>query len=143
MANIQIVIFKIGSESFGISIEEVLEIVSPQQVFKVPETSDFIEGISNIRNVVYLLVNLRKKFGLPSKEYDENTKFIVSNYKSSPVGFIVDQVNEVVWIDDSVIDRTPEKLTEHKNKSVTGIVKLEKGTILIFDMNRFMEGIGK
>lgn len=142
MANIQIVVFKVGSEDFGINVEHVMEIISPQQVYKVPESPDFVEGISSIRNIVCLVINLRTKFKLPSMEYDENAKFIVTGSESSPVGLLVEQVSEVIWVDDSVIDRTPENLSKYRKKNITGIAGLETGSILIMDINQFIEELG-
>jgi purine-binding chemotaxis protein CheW len=142
MANIQIVVFKVGSENFGIDIEQVLEIIDPQQVYKVPESPAFVEGISNIRNMVCLVINLRTKFKLPSREHNDNTKIIVTGSNSSPVGLLVDEVSEVMWIDDSVIDRTPESLAKYEKKDITGIAKLENNIILIVDANQFIEKLG-
>lgn len=142
MANIQIVVFKVGSESFGINVEHVMEIISPQQVYKVPESPDFVEGISSIRSIVCLVINLRTKFKLPSMEYDENAKLIVTGSESSPVGLLVEQVSEVIWVDDSVIDRTPENLNKYREKNITGIAGLETGSILIMDIGQFIEELG-
>jgi purine-binding chemotaxis protein CheW len=106
------------------------------------ESPAFVEGISNIRNMVCLVINLRTKFKHPSKEYDDNTKIIITGSNSSPVGLLVDEVSEVMWIDDSVIDRTSENLVKYEKKNISGIAKLENSIILIMDTRQFIEKLG-
>ncbi len=142
MANRKIIVFKVGSESFGMDIEQVKEIISPRQIFKIPGTPEFIDGLINIRNKVYTLINLRKKFKLTYREYDENTKIIVVNLSIEEICILVDEVNEIVWIDDSAVDSTPEKIKEYNEKNVTGIVSFEDKSILMLDINQLIEKIG-
>lgn len=140
MANQQIVIFKVGSEYFGLDIENVKEIIDVQQVFKIPETPDFIEGLVNIRNSVYTLINLRRKFNLPSRQHDENTKIIVTNSDSS-AGFLVDEVCEITWVDSSTVDNSEEAIKKYREKNISGIRHAENKTVLIIDTNQFIEKI--
>lgn len=142
MADLQIVIFKSGNEYFGLDIENVREIIDVQQVFKVPEAPDFIEGLINLRNSVYTLVNLRRKFNLPSKEHDENTKIIITNSDSS-IGFLVDEVCEITGIDSSAVDNSEEAIKKYSKKNISGITKVDDKTVLIIDIKQFIEKLTK
>lgn len=64
--DMQLVIFKLDKEEFGISIHTVQEIIRiPENISRVPKTDDFIEGVINLRGNVLPIVDMRKRFHLP------------------------------------------------------------------------------
>ena len=136
MASQQLVIFNINGESFGIEITQVKEIIKPMEIFKVPNTPDYIEGLINLRGKVHTVFNLRKKFGLPSLEFDDNTKIIIVNVNSMMVGFIVDEVNEIVRVEDEDMETTPKALaTNVHSRYITGVAKIGDRIILNLDLS--------
>ena len=96
MATQQLVKFQIGDQAFGIGITDIFQIIKPQEIFKVPNTPPFIEGLLNLRGKVLTVFNLRKRFNMPDKENDENTKILIVNSNDMLLGFIVDNVKEIV-----------------------------------------------
>ncbi|MCX7745624.1 MAG: chemotaxis protein CheW [Clostridia bacterium] len=135
MSNRQIVVFKINEEDFGIEITQVKEIIRPLEIYKVPNMPDFIEGLINLREKVYTVFNLRRKFNLPSKEFDDNTKIIIVNADTSTVGFIVDEVNEIIWIDEESIESPPETIRAANKKYLSSVAKTGSKAILLLDLN--------
>jgi purine-binding chemotaxis protein CheW len=79
MAVQQLVKFHIADEVFGIEIKQIFKILKPQEIFKVPNTPPFIEGLLNLRGQVLTVFNLRKRFNMPEKVNDENTKILIIN----------------------------------------------------------------
>ncbi|MCX7842182.1 MAG: chemotaxis protein CheW [Clostridia bacterium] len=135
MAGEQLVVFNINSESFGISITQVKEIIKPMEIFKVPNTPDYIEGLINLRGKVHTVFNLRKKFGLPNVAFDDNTKIIIVNVNSMTIGFIVDEVNEIIRVEDENIENTPKALmTGVNSRYLKGVAKTGERIILILDL---------
>ncbi len=70
MAVQQLVIFNVNNESFGVEITQVKEIIRPMDIYKIPNTPDYIEGLINLRGKVHTVFNLRKKFNLPDKSFE-------------------------------------------------------------------------
>src|SRR6266496_3696638 len=68
---LQLVSFKIGNEEFGLDILRVQEIVRLQDLTRVPNSPDFIDGVINLRGKVIPIIALRKRFGLQQQEYDK------------------------------------------------------------------------
>ena len=95
---LQLVSFKIGNEEFAVDILSVQEINRISKITKVPNTPDFIEGVINLRGRVIPVIDLRVKLGMPRKEYGINTRIVVVEINEQTVGFIVDEVNEVLRI---------------------------------------------
>jgi len=46
---VQLVVFDLGGEEYGLGIKEVKEIVKTGEITYVPNTPDFIRGIINLR----------------------------------------------------------------------------------------------
>jgi purine-binding chemotaxis protein CheW len=135
MATRQLVIFSINDEEFGIDIEQVNIIERPMEIFKIPNTPDFVEGLVNLRGKVHTVFNMRKRFKMPVKEFDDNTKIIMANTGSAVVGLVVDEVKEIIKVEDSDIESTPKVLMDMKRKYVSGIAKVENRIILLLDLD--------
>ncbi|HHW49342.1 MAG TPA: chemotaxis protein CheW [Clostridiaceae bacterium] len=133
MASRQLVIFNIGNEEFGIDINFVNSIEKPIEVFKIPNTPDFIEGLINLRGKVHTVINLRKRFNMPTREFDDSTKIIIVNANSSVVGFIVDEVKEIIHVDDENIENTPSVISDLKEKFISGVAKINGRIIIILN----------
>lgn len=136
MATKQFVIFNINNENFGVEIIQVKEIIKPMEIFKIPDTPEFIEGLINLRGKVHTVFNLRKKFHLPPLEFDDNTKIIIVNVNELMVGFIVDEVNEIIRVEDEDIENTPPSITTLNKKYITGIAKVGEKVILLLDLSQ-------
>jgi len=135
MASRQLVVFRIEEEDFGVEITQVNEIIRPIEIFKVPNTPEYIEGLINLRGKVHTVVNLRKRFNLPSREFDDNTKIVIASVKSVIVGFIVDEVKEIVKVEDEDTENAPSALVGLKRKYVKEIAKIGERVILIPDLD--------
>lgn len=133
MASRQFVIFNLNGENFGIEITEVKEIIKPVEIFKVPNTPEFIEGLINLRGKVHTVFNLRKKFGIPTREFDDNTKIIIAGVDSAVVGFIVDEVSEIINVEDEDMENAPQSITISNKKYLKGIAKVNEKIVLLLD----------
>jgi purine-binding chemotaxis protein CheW len=139
MAGRQLVIFKVNQENFGIDINQVNIIVEPMEIFKVPNTPDYVEGLINLRGKVYTIFNLRKKFGLPTKEFDENTKIILVKLNTLIVGLIVDEVNEIVTFEDQEMEPAPPSISTGWNRRfISGVAKKSEKLVMILDMESLL-----
>ena len=138
MGNCKLVIFNLNGENFGIEITQVDTIIEPMEIFKIPSTPIFIEGLINLRGKVYTVFNLRKKFNLPTKEFDDNTKIIIVNVDSTMVGLIVDEVMEIATFDENNIESAPQSILSLDRKFINGIAKKDEKIVLILDLNRII-----
>ncbi|CAN2040318.1 purine-binding chemotaxis protein CheW [Candidatus Magnetomoraceae bacterium gMMP-15] len=95
--------FSIDDEEYAIYIENVIEIVTNQKIIHAPDVPDYIKGLINLRGRVIPLMDVRLRFGLFEKEYDDRTCIIVVETDEISTGLIVDMVKEVVEIPDKNI----------------------------------------
>ena len=138
MASRQLVIFKVNNEDFGVEIGQVSSIEKPMEIFQIPNTPDYIEGLINLRGKVHTVFNLRKKFSLPVKEFDDNTKIVITNVNNLNLGFLVDEVNEIVRIEDESIEVTPKVISSVDKEYLKGIAKMGDRLVLLLDLGRVL-----
>lgn len=134
----QLIKFQVGDEVFGIGITQIHQILKPQEIFKVPNTPPFIEGLLNLRGKVLTVFNLRKRFNMPDKENDENTKIIIINKDEYLLGFTVDSVTEIVRIPDEEFVETPPTLKSFDRRFLSGVAKLGDKLILMLNLDQVL-----
>jgi purine-binding chemotaxis protein CheW len=129
---IQVVTFRLGKEEFGIGIEEVQEINRLNKITSVPQTQSFIEGVMNLRGNVIPVIELKKRFGMPLKEYDESTRVIIITIMGKLTGLIVDSVSEVLRLSKDTIEPAPRIIkTKTETEFLKGVCKLDKANRMI------------
>lgn len=135
---LQLVSFKISNEEFGVDILCVQEINRMLQITKMPNTPEFIEGVINLRGRVIPVLDLRIKLGMPRKEHDKNTRIIVVELKGKTIGFIVDEVSEVLRIPKSITEAPPEMVGGVNSDFITSIGKLEDRLLILLDLEKIL-----
>lgn len=135
MATLQQVVFKLDKEEYGIDIMKVNGIEKYQEVVKVPNAPEYIEGMINLRGEVLPIFSLRKKFNLEDKQYDEETKIVVVYTGDIKIGFIVDSVQEILQIEESDIEVAPPIVAGINRKYIKSVAKVEKRMIVLIDID--------
>lgn len=135
---LQFVTFKIGNEEYGIDILKVQEINRIVDITPVPNSPHYIEGVMNLRGKVIPVVNLRKMFGLGSKEWDNTSRIIVVDV-GVILGMMVDSVSEVLRVSSNIIDPPPSMTTNISSEYVKGIGKLNDRLLILIDIDRLFK----
>jgi purine-binding chemotaxis protein CheW len=138
MSTKQYVVFSIDGEEFGLSIENISSIEKMLEIFKIPNAPDYIEGLANLRSKVHTVFNLRKRFNLPSIEFDDDTKIIIVNTSSAEIGIIVDEVHEIVKVDEDQFSPMPSSLSNLKDRFLSGTAKVDDRLIMILDSEKVL-----
>lgn len=135
---LQLVTFSIGEEEFGVDILKVQEIIRTMEITKVPRAPDFVEGVINLRGKVIPIIDLRKRFGLPTRDHDKHTRIIVIEINNMIVGFVVDSVSEVLRIPASTVEPPPPVVSGLESEYISGVGKLEDRLLILLDLNRLL-----
>lgn len=133
---VQLVIFKIGEEEFGVEINQVREIVKLVSITRMPKAPVFIEGVVNLRGQIITVIDLAKRLDLPSTGKTEETRIMVVEVGENTVGMIVDSVSEVLRLSIDDIEDTPSLIdTEVHEKYLRGVGKSEDRLLILLDLN--------
>lgn len=130
----QYVVFRLGKEEYGFDVSVVKEIRDIESVAKVHRSPEYIEGVMNLRGKLVTVVDLRRRLGLEAKTPDDLTKIVVVEAPDAPVGFLVDEVSEVIWVSSDEIESAPTYVAEGmESEYVLGIAKLSGRLVTIVD----------
>jgi len=134
-------IFEIDNEDYGVEVANVKEIISmsEQKITSVPQMPDFIEGIINLRGDLIGVLDVRKRFGKETKDYDENTCVVVIMYNNYHLGLIVDGVKATQTIKPENVTAPPNAKLNSYNQFIRNIGQTADGVKLLLDMERFLE----
>ena len=122
----QVVVFRLGSEEFGVPIESVQEIVRvPETLTHVPKAPSAVEGVINLRGSVLPVIDLRRRLGLDTVERNDGQRIVVFMIRGVRTGFIVDAVAEVLKVPRQAIEPAP-RLSSEQATLLARMANLEK-----------------
>ena len=130
--------FRLGSEDYGIEIRYVTEIVGMQKITEVPDMPVFVKGVVNLRGQVIPVLDMRLRFNMQSRDYDERTCIIVVSISGSQVGLVVDTVNEVRNIDDDQISPPPKTAGADAARYIQGMGKVGESVIILLEGQKIL-----
>lgn len=130
--------FELAEEGYGLEIRHVTEIIGIQRVTKVPDMPEHVIGVLNLRGKVIPIIDVRRRFNLPSREYDDRTCIIVVDVAGRLVGLVVDKVNEVVDIAQKDIELPPATGKSH-GQYIQGMGKIGQQVKILLDVEILIE----
>ncbi len=134
---IQLVTFFIGSGEYAVDIGKVQEINRYNDVTKMPNTPDYIEGIINLRGKVMPVINLAKLMGLDGS-FLKDSKIMIADIRGVTTGLLVDNVSEVLRISSTLLEPPPVLSNEKSGDIVRAIAKLEDRLLMLLDLDKLM-----
>ena len=134
--SIQLVVFRLQEELFAAPIRQVVEIIKPQKVTRMPRAPHYVNGILNLRGQVFPVVNMHKRLSLPESETSSKTRIMVSEVNEAPMGLVVDAVEEVLRVPEDNIDEAPDLMEETTGRYISGVVRDEERMILMLDLEK-------
>jgi purine-binding chemotaxis protein CheW len=135
-------IFRLGSDEFGMDVIKVREIMGMQDVMPVPHAAVSVKGVINLRGEEIRVVDLRLKFGLPAVECTSQTCIIVvqTQLEEDPLlmGIVVDEVAEVVNLVASEVEETAVFGPGIDTPYLLGMAKVKNKVKILLDMDQVL-----
>jgi purine-binding chemotaxis protein CheW len=103
VSRLQLVIFSLEGEQYGIDTAQVKEIARMEEITPIPRCPQFIEGVLNLRGQILPVVCLRKRFALTARTDTSATRIVIVDAEGLKVGLIVDGVTEVSDIAEPLV----------------------------------------
>jgi purine-binding chemotaxis protein CheW len=130
--------FQLESEEYGIAIYHVTEVVGLQKITPVPDVPDFIKGVINLRGQVIPLMDVRLRFNIEPRDYDDRTCVIVVNIKDTAIGLVVDEVQEVQDIPENNVEPPPKVGRKKSNRFLQGLGKVGEKVTILLDVEKLL-----
>lgn len=129
------VLFYVGSEIYGIGINEVQGIEKYTNIIPVPNAPSYVDGIINLRGDIIPVFSLRNKFGLSEVPPTNETKLIVAKSRDATVAFQVDAVSEIVTLDEKSISVAPPMVHSSKTGYIASIAYVNDKLVILINLD--------
>ena len=136
-AELQLVGFRVGQQSYALPIESVREIVRPPEITAVPQSPAHVAGVMNLRGRILPVIDLRKRFSMPAETSSKN-RVLVTSEEGKFVGFLVDSASEVLKVLPDAIEPSPKLFGENNERYVTGIARHMGRLVILLDAHKLL-----
>jgi purine-binding chemotaxis protein CheW len=130
---------KLDNEEYGINITHVQSIEELQKIIAVPDLPPYVKGVINLRGNVIPVIDLRLKFHMEEREYDDRTCIVITKIHDKQIGLIVDTVSEVHDIPEANIEPPPTfKKSSGEGQYIAGIGKIGEEVKILLDISKLL-----
>lgn len=137
----KVVIFTLAGGEYAFFGSEVKEILSHANIFYVPGTPAFIEGVINVRGEIESVLNLTAFLGLPSSAKPGNSRILIAAGNEIRSGVLVDSVQDVLDIPESSIKPPLSTLADSIKGFIAGEFSYRDKTVTLLSVTRIFEKI--
>jgi len=135
---LQWVTFKLETETYGINVMQVQEVLRYTEIAPVPGAPSYVLGIINLRGNVVTVIDTRSRFGLESNEISDNTRIVIIEAEKQVIGILVDSVAEVVYLKASEIDDAPNVGNDDSAKFIQGVSNRDGELLILVDLDQLL-----
>lgn len=138
----QVVMFRIGTESFALEAGMVREIIDPIPATRVAGARAHVDRIVNVRGNVVPLADIRGRFGMPAAADSPDTRFLVLEVAVAGdpvvVALVADKVFAVTEVDPAACEAVPPVGTTWRPEYIRAIVKAGDDFIIVPDLEQIL-----
>lgn len=136
---LQYVTFRLSSETYGINVMQVKEVLRYTEIAPVPGAPIYVLGIINLRGSVVTVIDASQRFGLNTEEITDNTRIVIIEADGHEIGILVEAVSEVVYLKQSEIETAPNVGNDESSKFIQGVCNRNNELLILVDLNKLGE----
>ncbi len=135
VADLQVVVFSLGGETFALPVGTVREILDHRAAFRMPQGPAWFAGLIDVRGEAVPMVDLRVRLGLDPAAIGLTTRILVIDVplegRSVTLGLIVDRVLDVASFAGSAIETTPDIGVRWRSDYIEGVIRRQDGFVVL------------
>jgi purine-binding chemotaxis protein CheW len=135
---IQVACFRLGDDVFAADIMRIKEIIRLQRLVNLPKSPAFVEGALNLRGTVIPVVDLRKRFDLPTAPHNRNTRLLIVTVGKQVLGLVVDEVTEVISVPVRDVKPPPQVSGGVGAEYLVGVCIAGDSLIMLLNLDRIL-----
>ena len=135
----KLVAFSLNGKEYAIDVKNVVSIEKMMTITRVPHVPPYVKGVINLRGVITPILDLRIRFDMEPVEYNQNTRIIIVTWENKEVGFIVDEANDVINIQEKNIEPQPDVIGNIQQNYITGVVKVADRLLIILKLETILK----
>jgi chemotaxis signal transduction protein len=130
---------EVDGVSYALEVARIREIVNPLPIIELPHERRFVLGVSDYREEVVPIVDLRRFFGLSPEEPSRRTKWIILEGGGRLVGVVVDAVLDVFSSAENPQREVPVLDERHRERGIVSAYRHEEQLVFLLDADRLAE----
>jgi len=95
---LELVVFVLGGERYGIESRFVREVARLSRFTPVPGTPAFVLGVTNLRGEILALFDLRRLLGVVTEGVTDLGRIVVLGEHRREFGLLADAASEILWV---------------------------------------------
>jgi purine-binding chemotaxis protein CheW len=131
--------FFVADLFFGVDVLKVQELLRFQQMTRVPQAPDVIEGLINLRGQIVTAIDMRRRLRLPPRPADQMPMNMVVSTHDGAVSLLVDEIGDVLDVDAATYEQPPANLDSSARELIRGVYKLNDRLLLVLDTERTVD----
>jgi purine-binding chemotaxis protein CheW len=135
---VELATFYIGEALCGMDILKIQEINRLMEMTRVPQAPDYVMGILNLRGEIVTIIDLGKKLGLDTIDFDEFARNIIVNADNEHIGLMVTRIGDVVEADWQKVEPPPANIGGVQGEFFKGVLKMQDRLIGILNVDRVL-----
>jgi purine-binding chemotaxis protein CheW len=132
------VTFYVGKQLFGIPVERVQDILSPEKIANIPLSPPEVAGTINLRGRIVTVIDVSARLGLPPKADRENAMCVTIEKGNELYSMMADSVGNVLTLPLSQIEPNPSTMLPSWRTLSEGVVRLKDELMLIVDVDTLL-----
>jgi len=136
---LELLSFLVAGEQYALDIENIVEIVRPRPVTRIPNADPSVVGIISLRGTIVTLLDVRRKLKHGTQNAPtEDTRVIVVDRGGETIGFEVDHVLRVVKIAAGALEPHPVVHTSELDDAIRGVFRLSGALTILLDFDKLL-----
>lgn len=137
---LELLTFSIAGEQYAVPIDEIVEIVTPRPVTRVPNADAAIVGIVSLRGTIVTMLDVRAGLRHPQSPRTADTRVIVVDHHGQTLGFEVDRVSRVIKVDAAAIEPAPVAHASELTDAIRGVFRQANALLIFLDLEKLLGG---
>lgn len=138
LATRDVVVFRLGGESFGIPSSSAREVLRPARIVRIPRLPDEIVGIFNLRGQIVAVTDLRPLLRLPGRELPSRCQVIVVEAAGLTTALLTEGVEGIREIAEETIEPVADGLAGFPRDLTDGHVATEQGLLVLLNLEEIL-----
>lgn len=140
--SLQIVVFRLGNEEYGLQIDQIKEVVITPKITRMPQTPSFVKGVANIRGNVIAIFDLEDRFNLSKQAHATEGKYtLVVESEEVKMGLLVNEVPNTISVNTADLDEGVGIINDSNAEAnyIRGIIKSGNRLIILIDIFKVVD----
>lgn len=132
-------LFRLGGEAFAVDVRYAREVVTLEEITSVPRSPSYVIGVANVRGRVVPILEVRPLLGLPPREAEPGTRFLVLEAAPLLAAVATEGVLGLATFDEvmPVGDARPQQ----RNAFAIGFLRRDEGPAMLLDIPGILEAL--